>query len=189
MRYFDDTPAGTIVSRATNDTEAIKELFISVLSSFVQAAFLIIGVYVAMFLLNPMLAIFALVLLPLIFLVIHFYRKHSSVVYMTMREKLSLLNAKLAETLSGMGIVQTFRQEQRFNDEFDEINNEHFISMMDNTKLNSILLRPVIDLIYFTAVVIILFYFGITSFKTAIEVGVIFVFITYISRFLNLLIK
>lgn len=183
MRYFDDTPAGTIVSRATNDTEAIKELFISVLSSFVQAAFLIIGVYVAMFLLNPMLAIFALVLLPLIFLVIHFYRKHSSVVYMTMREKLSLLNAKLAETLSGMGIVQTFRQEQRFNDEFDEINNEHFISMMDNTKLNSILLRPVIDLIYFTAVVIILFYFGITSFKTAIEVGVIFVFITYISRF------
>lgn len=183
MRYFDDTPAGTIVSRATNDTEAIKELFISVLSSFVQAAFLIGGVYVAMFLLSPMLAIFALVLLPLIFLVIHYYRKYSSVVYMTMREKLSLLNAKLAETLSGMGIVQTFRQEQRFNDEFDEINNEHFIAMMNNTKLNSILLRPVIDLIYFTAVVIILFYFGIASFKTSIEVGVIFAFVTYISRF------
>lgn len=183
MRYFDDTPAGTIVSRATNDTEAIKDLFISVLSSFVQAAFLIVGVYIAMFYLSPLLALLALVLLPLIFLVIHLYRKYSSVVYMTMREKLSLLNAKLAETLSGMGIVQTFRQEQRFNDEFDEINNEHYTAMMDNTKLNSILLRPVIDLIYFTAVVIVLFYFGMTSFKTAIEVGVIFAFISYISRF------
>ncbi len=183
MRYFDDTPAGTIVSRASNDTEAIKELFISVLSSFVQAAFLIIGVYITMFLLNSMLALYALVLLPLIFLVIYLYRKYSSVVYMTMREKLSLLNAKLAETLSGMSIVQSFRQEKRLNDEFDEINHEHFIAMMDNTKLNSLLLRPVIDLIYFTAIVIILFYFGITSFDTAIEVGVIFAFITYISRF------
>lgn len=183
MRYFDDTPAGTIVSRASNDTESIKELFISVLSSFVQAAFLIIGVYITMFLLNSMLALYALVLLPLIFLVIYLYRKYSSVVYMTMREKLSLLNAKLAETLSGMSIVQSFRQEKRLNDEFDEINHEHFIAMMDNTKLNSLLLRPVIDLIYFTAIVIILFYFGITSFDTAIEVGVIFAFITYISRF------
>lgn len=173
---------------ATNDTEAIKDLFVSVLSTFVQAAFLIVGIYVAMFLLNPLLALFTLILLPLIFLVVYLYRKYSSVVYMTMREKLSQLNAKLAESLSGMGIIQAFRQEKRFNDEFDEINHEHYIAMMNNTKLNSILLRPVIDLIYFTAIVILLTYFGITSFETAIEVGTVYAFITYINRFLNLLI-
>ena len=183
MRYFDETPAGSIVSRATNDTEAIKELFVSVLSSFIQAAFLIVGVYVAMFLLNPLLALYTLVLLPLIFLVIYLYRKYSSVVFMTMREKLSQLNAKLAESLSGMGIIQTFRQEQRISDEFDHINNEHYDAMMNNIKLNSLLLRPVIDLIFFTAIVIILTYFGMTSFNTAIEVGVVYVFITYINRF------
>ncbi|MDN4492446.1 ABC transporter ATP-binding protein [Ureibacillus aquaedulcis] len=183
MRYFDETPAGSIVSRATNDTEAIKELFVSVLSSFVQAAFLIVGVYIAMFLLNPLLALYALVLLPLIFLVIYLYRKYSSVVFMTMREKLSQLNAKLAESLSGMGIIQTFRQEQRFSDEFDQINEEHYVAMMNNIKLNSLLLRPVIDLIFFSAIVIILTYFGMTSFNTAIEVGVVYVFITYINRF------
>lgn len=168
---------------ATNDTEAIKDLFVSVLSTFVQAAFLIVGIYVAMFLLNPLLALFTLILLPLIFLVVYLYRKYSSVVYMTMREKLSQLNAKLAESLSGMGIIQAFRQEKRFNDEFDEINHEHYIAMMNNTKLNSILLRPVIDLIYFTAIVILLTYFGITSFETAIEVGTVYAFITYINRF------
>lgn len=183
MRYFDDTPAGSIVSRATNDTEAIKDLFVSVLSSFVQAAFLIVGVYIAMFLLNPMLALFTLLLLPLIFLVVYLYGKYSSVVYLTMREKLSQLNAKLAESLSGMGIIQAFRQEQRFSYEFDEINNEHYTAMMNNTKLNSILLRPVIDVIYFAAIILILTYFGMTSFDTAIEVGVVYVFITYISRF------
>lgn len=183
MRYFDNTPAGSIVSRATNDTEAIKDLFVSVLSAFVQAAFLIIGMYVAMFLLNPLLASFALLILPLIILVIYIYRKYSSVVYMTMREKLSQLNAKLSESLSGMGIIQAFRQEGRFNDEFDQINEDHYVAAMNNTKLNSLLLRPVIDLIYFVAVVLLLTYFGISSFDTAIEVGVIFAFVSYINRF------
>ncbi|CAM5223856.1 ATP-binding cassette subfamily B protein OS=Ureibacillus acetophenoni OX=614649 GN=SAMN05877842_10378 PE=4 SV=1 [Ureibacillus acetophenoni] len=185
MRYFDSTPAGSIVSRATNDTEAIKDLFVSVLIAYVQAAFLIVGVYVAMFLLNPMLALFALVLLPIILLVIFLYRKFSSVVYMTMREKLSQLNAKLSETLSGMNIVQVFRQEERFNEEFNEINDQHYQAMMNNTRLNAVLLRPVIDLVYFIAIILILSFFGITSFNTAVEVGMIYAFITYVTRFFD----
>ncbi|HWL25898.1 MAG TPA: ABC transporter ATP-binding protein [Ureibacillus sp.] len=185
MRYFDSTPAGSIVSRATNDTEAIKDLFVSVLIAYVQAAFLIVGVYVAMFLLNPMLALFALILLPIIFLVIFLYRKFSSVIYMTMREKLSQLNAKLSETLSGMNIVQVFRQEERFNEEFNDINDQHYQAMMNNTKLNSVLLRPVIDLVYFIAIILILSFFGFTSFNTAVEVGMIYAFITYVSRFFD----
>ena len=183
MRYFDRVPVGSIVSRATNDTEAIKDMFVSVLISFIQAGFLIIGVYVAMFLLNPMLAAFALLLLPFIIFVIASYRKYSAVVYMEMREKLGELNAKLSESLSGMSIIQAFRQEQRMNDEFDEINEKHYKAMMANTKLNSLLLRPVIDLIYFLAIVILLTYFGISSFGTAVEVGVVYAFVTYINRF------
>ena len=136
-----------------------------------------------MFLLNPMLALFALALLPVIFFIVYLYRKLSSAVYMEMREKLSELNAKLAESLSGMSIVQAFRQEKRLNEEFDDINDQHFNSMMANTKLNSLLLRPVIDLIYFAAIILILSYFGFTSFETAVEIGVVYAFITYINRF------
>lgn len=183
MRYFDKTPAGSIVSRVTNDTEAIKDLFVSVLISFVQCGFLILGVYVAMFILDVRLATFCLILLPLIIYIIHLYRKISSVVYMNMREYLSQLNARLAESLSGMSIIQAFRQEGRFNDEFDEINAKHYQAMRKNTKMNSLLLRPVIDLIYFAAVIMLLAFFGITSFDTAVEVGVVYAFITYINRF------
>ena len=183
MRYFDKVPAGSIVSRATNDTEAIKDMFVSVLISFIQAGFLIVGVYIAMFLLNPVLALYALLLLPLIIVVISSYRKYSSVIYMEMREKLGQLNAKLSESLSGMSIIQAFRQEERMNDEFDEINEQHYKAMMANTKLNSLLLRPVVDLIYFFAIVILLTYFGWASFDTAIEVGVVYAFVTYINRF------
>lgn len=130
MRYFDQVPAGSIVSRATNDTEAIKDMFVSVLISFVQAAFLIVGVYIAMFLLNAELALYMLLILPVVIYIIYLYRKMSAVVYMRMREKLGQLNAKLSETLSGMSIVQAFRQEKRFNDDFDAINEEHFEAMI-----------------------------------------------------------
>ena len=92
---------------------------------------------------------------------------------MTMREKLSDLNAKLSESLSGMSIVQAFRQEKRLNREFDDINQVHYDAMMRNTKLNSLLLRPIIDLVYFAAIIILLSYFGIASFDSAIEIGVV----------------
>ncbi|ATP40576.1 multidrug ABC transporter ATP-binding protein [Solibacillus sp. R5-41] len=185
MRYFDQVPAGSIVSRATNDTEAIKDMFVTVLISFVQAAFLIVGVYIIMFIMNAKLAFAMLLLLPVIIYIIYIYRKMSAVVYMKMREKLGELNARLAESLSGMSIVQVFRQEDRFNEEFDKTNEEHFQAMMDNTKMNSLLLRPIIDLVYFTAIVILLFYFGWTSFETAVEVGVVYAFITYMNRFFD----
>ncbi|MDX1807521.1 MAG: ABC transporter ATP-binding protein, partial [Paenisporosarcina sp.] len=105
MRYFDKTPAGSIVSRVTNDTEAIKDMFVSVLVGFVQSAFLVVGVYIAMFILNAKLALVTLVLLPILFLIISTYRRYSSVFYQDLRERLSQLNAKLAESLQGMSMI------------------------------------------------------------------------------------
>ncbi|WP_342597973.1 ABC transporter ATP-binding protein [Psychrobacillus sp. FSL H8-0483] len=183
MRYFDKTPAGSIVSRVTNDTEAIKDMFVSVLVGFVQSGFLIIGVYIAMFILNVKLALLATVLLPIMFMVIRTYRKYSSVVYQDLRERLSQLNAKLAESLQGMTMIQAFRQEDRLQDEFNEINDTHWKAGRRNIKLDSLLLRPAIDLVYALAIIMVLSYFGITSMNNVVEVGVIYAFVTYIDRF------
>ena len=183
MRYFDRTPAGSIVSRVTNDTEAIKDMFVSVLVGFVQSGFLVIGVYIAMFIINPQLALIATLLLPILGFIIYTYRKHSSVVYQDLRERLSQLNAKLAESLAGMGMIQAFRQEKRLRDEFSEINDKHFKAGRRNIKLDSLLLRPAIDLVYALAIILVLSYFGVTSFSNPVEVGVIYVFVTYIDRF------
>lgn len=183
MRYFDRTPAGSIVSRVTNDTEAIKDMFVSVLVGFVQSAFLVVGVYIAMFILNVKLALVTLVLLPIIFLIITTYRRYSSVFYQDLRERLSQLNAKLAESLQGMSMIQAFRQEPRLNDEFNDINNQHWNAGKRNIKMDSLLLRPAIDLVYALALILLLSFFGITSFENTIEVGVIYAFVTYIDRF------
>lgn len=114
LKYFDQTPAGSIVSRVTNDTEAIKDMFVTVISTFIQSGFLLAGIFITMFILDVKLALFCLIFIPLILLVMSLYRKFSSRFYLDMRERLSQLNAKLSESLQGMSIIQVFRQEKDF---------------------------------------------------------------------------
>ncbi|MED3624155.1 ABC transporter transmembrane domain-containing protein [Neobacillus thermocopriae] len=183
LKYFDQTPAGSIVSRVTNDTEAIKDMFVTVLATFIQSGFLLGGIFVAMFLLNVKLALFCVVLIPILIFVIHLYRKWSSKYYLDMRERLSQLNAKLNESLQGMAIIQVFRQEKRLRQEFGVINHQHYHAGMKNIKIDGLLLRPAIDLIYIFALILVLSYFGVTSFETTVKIGVIYAFINYLERF------
>ncbi|QQZ07836.1 ABC transporter ATP-binding protein [Heyndrickxia vini] len=183
MKYFDRTPAGSIVSRVTNDTEAINDMFVNVMVTFIQGIFLIIGIFIAMFSLNVKLAFFCLCILPILIFIMGLYRKYSSVFYQDLRERLSQLNAKLNESLQGMSIVQLFRQEARFRKEFARINEKHFKAGMKNIKIDGLLLRPVIDLVYVFALIIVLSYFGISSFQNPIEIGVLYAFVNYLDRF------
>ncbi|MCM3455096.1 ABC transporter ATP-binding protein/permease [Heyndrickxia oleronia] len=183
MKYFDKTPAGSIVSRVTNDTEAINDMFVNVLVTFIQGFFLIIGIFIAMFSLNVKLAIFCLCILPILVFIMGLYRKYSSAFYQDLRERLSQLNAKLSESLQGMSIIQVFRQEKRFRKEFSDINNKHYNAGMKNIKIDGLLLRPAIDLVYVFALIIVLSYFGISSFNHTIEIGVLYAFVNYLDRF------
>ncbi|PQD93713.1 multidrug ABC transporter ATP-binding protein [Pradoshia eiseniae] len=183
MRYFDRTPAGAIVSRITNDTEAIKEMFVGVISAFISSGFFIIGTIIAMFILNVRLAFFCLLILPILYGLMSLYRKLSSRFYQDLRERLSQLNANLNESLQGMSIIQVFRQEKRLRAEFEEINEKHYMAGMRNIKVDGLLLRPAIDLVYTFALVLILSFFGITSMDSPIEIGVLYAFVNYIDRF------
>ncbi|WP_147532249.1 ABC transporter ATP-binding protein [Bacillus marasmi] len=183
LRYFDKTPAGSIVSRVTNDTEAIKDMFINVLVTFIQSGFMMLGIFIAMFSLNVKLAFFCLFILPIIFWLIRSYRKYSSIFYQDMRERLSQLNAKLSESLQGMAMIQMFRQEKRLRQEFAETNHQHFLAGMKNIKVDGLLLRPAVDLIYIIALMIVLSFFGISSFNSPIEVGVLYAYVNYLDRF------
>jgi ATP-binding cassette, subfamily B, multidrug efflux pump len=183
LRYFDQTPAGSIVSRVTNDTEAIKDMFVSVIVTFIQSAFIMAGIFVAMFMLNVKLALFCLSILPIIFFIIQTYRKFSARIYQEMREQLSRLNAKLSESLQGMAIIQMFRQEKRLRQEFGFINEKHYKAGIGNIKTDALFLRPAIDLVYVFSLILVLSYFGISSFNSPIEIGVLYAFINYLDRF------
>lgn len=182
LSFYDRTPAGAMLSRITNDTEAIKELFISVLSTFVQNTVLIIGVYVAMFLLDVKLALYCLILLPIIIAIMQTYRYFSSKVYHRAQQKLSELNAKLNESIQGMNIIQALRQEKRLREEFAKTNQEHYEARLLNIKLNGLLIRPAIDFIYLISLMIVLTFFGLSSLNQVIAVGVLYAFLNLLDR-------
>jgi ATP-binding cassette subfamily B multidrug efflux pump len=183
LGFFERTPIGSIVSRITNDTEAIKDFFVSVLSTFVKNIVFLVGIMISMFILNVKLAAFCLVLLPIIYTIMAVYRKKSSVFYAEIRSQLSQLNAKLNESLQGMSVIQVFRQERRLRKEFEEVNERHFKAGRKNLSLDALFLRPATDLVRMFALILILSFFGIDALNSPVEIGVIYAFVSYVDRF------
>lgn len=182
LSFFDRTPAGSLVSRITNDTEAIKELYVNVLSTFVQSVVFLLGVFIAMFSLNARLAAMLLLVLPVILLLMKTYRHFSSKVFHVTRAKLSQLNARLNESLQGMGIIQAFRQEKRMRREYESISSDYFRAFLKQIKLNGLLVRPAVDFIYLMTIIAVLSFFGFRSFQSPVEIGVLYAFINYLDR-------
>lgn len=184
MRYFDQTPAGSIVSRVTNDTETLFEfwyVFLMVLTGI----FAVVSSFIAMFQINTKIALWNLIFLPVLGVVIWYYQKFSSRIYRNMREKLSQLNTKLNESISGMQIIQQFRQEKRLESEFETINDNYLETRYSMIKTNSILLSPIISFLYAIAVAMSLSLFGFDALHSPIEVGLIYAFTTYVQGFFN----
>lgn len=183
MTYFDKVPSGSVVSRLTNDTQAIVDMFTSVLGTFLMAIFMVISSFVMMFILDVKLAFIALIFMPVIIFILLVYRKYSARYFSHARGLLSDMNAKLSESIEGMKIIQVFNQEKRLQREFEVINEEHYQYNLRTIKLDGLLLRPAIDMIYILSIVVILSYFGFLSFETSVTAGVIFAFIQYMERF------
>ncbi|MBO0421563.1 multidrug ABC transporter ATP-binding protein [Enterococcus plantarum] len=184
MRYFDQTPAGSIVSRVTNDTETLFEfwyVFLMVLTGI----FAVISSFIAMFQISGKIALYNLIFLPILLIVIWYYQKFSSRIYRSMREKLSQLNTKLNEYISGMQIIQQFRQEQRLEKEFEATNNDYLQTRFSMIKTNSLLLGPIINFLYTLAIGLTLTLFGYDALHSPVEVGMIYAFVTYVQAFFN----
>lgn len=183
MRYFDQTPAGSIVSRVTNDTEAIQEMLNNVLSVIVSSIILISGIIIAMLLLNVTMAIICIAFLPIAIFIVYLYQKYSTKFYLIAREKLSQLNTRLSESISGMDIIQIFNQQKRFANEFEETNTEYYDASMKTIRLNGLLLASAIHLLTGFCLAFIFAYAGFQSLHAAISVGVVVAFIEYVYRY------
>src|SRR5699024_2335021 len=121
MKFFDNPSTGWIVTRVTNDTEALKD-FWNVLLNIIQSLLSVIITFFAMLLLDWQTSLWILLFIPLLLLVTRFYQVYSSRTYSEMKSKNSMLNTQLAESINGMSIIQQFRQEERMIDEFEETN-------------------------------------------------------------------
>lgn len=181
--FFDKTPIGSIVSRITNDTEAMKDFYVSVLATFIQQIVFLVGIIIAMYSLNVKLASICLGLVFVVYFVILTYRKKSFPFFMETRGQLSNLNAKLNEHLQGMSIIQAFNQQKRLEKEFGNVNKAHYQAGVKTIRLDSLFLRPATDLIYTIGIMFVLSFFGVSSFSHPVEVGTVYAFVSYLERF------
>ena len=189
MSYFDKTPVGSVVSRLTNDTQAVADMFGTIFSSFLNTILMFIVTLSAMIALSWQLTIYMILFIPVMVGSVYMYQKLSSKLVEISRAKISEMNTKLSESIEGMKIIQAFNQEQRLIDEFGEVNNEHLRYYTKSLKVDSLLLRPAMALLKVLAYGVIVMYFGLSFESAGFTAGIIYAFIQYTNQLFNLLIE
>lgn len=187
ISYFDNLPAGKVVARITNDTEAIRELYVAVLSTFFSGFIYISAIYTAMFILDVKLALFCLLLLPILYGWMLFYRKYASKFNRIIRSKISEINAMMNESIQGMTIIQAFRREDKVRQEFEELNETHFRYQNKLLILDSLSSHNIITILRNIVFVSFLAYFGSDSIgmHSVVTIGVLYAYVDYINRLFN----
>lgn len=187
IQYFDNLPAGKVVARITNDTEAIRELYVTVLSTFFTSIIYITGIYVALFILNVKLAAICLLLMPILFLWMKLYRKFASKYNHVIRSRVSDINGMINESIQGMSIIQAFSREKETQQEFETLNNEHFTFQNKLLNLNATTSHNLVQVLRNLVLVTFIWYFGGEALQPAsvISLGMLYAFVDYINRLFN----
>ena len=182
IAYLNSRPTGSLVTRVTNDTNTLNEMYTSVIISVFKNIMLIVGYLVIMFAINVKLTLLVLMVIPFIIVFSFGFRILSRRAYREVRGNLSKVNAFLAEHLAGMKIIQIFNKEKIKFNQFDERNAKLKRSYYKQITIFGIY-RPSMYFLYMTAV-IILFYFGSQSvLEGVITIGILIAFYQYIGRF------
>ncbi|MFT9600313.1 ABC transporter ATP-binding protein [Mesobacillus sp.] len=187
IQYFDNLPAGKVVARITNDTEAIRELYVTVLSTFFTSFIYITGIYIALFILNANLAAICLLLLPILYVWAKLYRKYASKYNHVIRSRVSDINGMINESIQGMSIIQAFSREKETQQEFETLNKDHFNYQNKLLSLNSSTSHNLVGVLRNIVFVAFIWYFGGEALQpsSAISLGMLYAFVDYINRLFN----
>ncbi|MCZ8518635.1 MULTISPECIES: ABC transporter ATP-binding protein [Paenibacillus] len=180
--YFDNLPAGKVVSRVTNDTESIRELYVAVLANFFSGIIYMTAIIGALFLLDTRLALIALPLFPLLYVWIKIYRRFAERYNEEIRSRLSDINGMINEAIGGMPIIRAFRQGRQTMREFEELNGEYYTYQNKLLSLNSITSHNLVNVIRNIIFLGVIWMFGGGLLGTAVTIGVLYAFVDYMNR-------
>ncbi|CAH6659886.1 SmdB family multidrug efflux ABC transporter permease/ATP-binding protein [Pseudocitrobacter vendiensis] len=181
LSEFDTQPVGQLISRVTNDTEVIRDLYVTVVATVLRSAALIGAMLVAMFSLDWRMALVAVCIFPAVLTVMVIYQRYSTPIVRRVRTYLADINDGFNEVINGMSVIQQFRQQARFGERIGEHSRQHYLARMQTLRLDGFLLRPLLSLFSTLILCGLLMLFGFTSVGT-IEVGVLYAFISYLGR-------
>nr|VFJ66394.1 MAG: ATP-binding cassette, subfamily B/ATP-binding cassette, subfamily B, multidrug efflux pump [Candidatus Kentron sp. FW] len=183
VAYFERNASGALISRITNDTEAIKDLYVNVISFFAQNIVRMMGILIAMAILDiRLMGICTLSVLGAIVLMTT-YRRISTPIFQRARSLLSDINRKLDETIGGMSVIQLMNQQRRFQEDFRKTSADHHLAGMKEVTINGFLLYPLVQGIHMLVLAGLLSGAGLMELSAigAVRIGVVYAFVNYLA--------
>lgn len=182
VSFFDRSPVGRLVTRVTNDIDALNELFTAGLVSIFGDVFLLGGIVCVLFWFNWKLALVTFAILPLLFLLTFWFKLRARQSYREVRVKLAAINSFLQENITGMVVVQLFNRERKALQEFENINKEH-----RDANVRAILYYavyfPAVELVTAIGIALVLWYGGGSVISGVLSLGALVAFLQYAQRF------
>jgi ATP-binding cassette subfamily B protein len=184
LGFFERNRAGVIISRLTNDVEALDQLVTDGVTSLVQNTLILVGSAVVLFILDWRLALATLVVIPAMGLATAWFRKRSGRAYRAVRETLGAVTATLAEDIAGMRVLQSFTRERAAQDNFREVADTYRVSNMQTVTLNGVYF-PVVDFLSTIATATVLGYGGWLASNGDVSIGTLVAFLGYLTNFFD----
>ena len=188
MAFFDKAITGQLVSRVTNDTEQVKNLYVQVLFVMLDSSIVVLGAFAAMAWLDWRLMLIVLTLVPTVVVIVWFYQRWSAPAVSRARQKRSDINAQLSESIAGMPVLQASNAQARFRQKFDNTNQQHLGARLAEMRVNAWLLRPMLDFINVLLLSAVIYRFGQGGIN-ALQIGVLYAFVSYLGRVVDPLIQ
>jgi ABC-type multidrug transport system fused ATPase/permease subunit len=184
LGFYERNRAGVIISRLTNDVEALDQLVTDGVSSLVQNTLTLVGTAVLLFFLDWRLALASMTVMPLMTLATAWFRKRSGRAYRSVRETLGLVTATLAEDIAGMRVLQSFTREDAAQENFRRIADDYRVSNMRTVVLSG-LYFPFVDFLSSAATGVVLGYGGWLAYHGEVSIGILVAFLGYLSNFFD----
>ena len=184
LGFYERNRAGVIISRLTNDVEALDQLVTDGVTSLVQNTLTLVGTAVVLFFLDWRLALASLTVMPAMAFATAWFRKRSGRAYRGVRETLGAVTATLAEDIAGMRVLQSFTRERAARENFRVVSDRYRASNMQTVVLNGIYF-PAVDFLSSTATGVVLGYGGWLAFHGHISIGTLVAFLGYLSNFFD----
>ncbi|HZW49788.1 MAG TPA: ABC transporter ATP-binding protein, partial [Bacillota bacterium] len=186
LKFYDKWQVGRIMSRLTNDIDALNQLVTSGLTNIINDLFTLITITVIMLLMNWRLALICFLTLPIIIFITVYFTTHMREAYFLVRRRIADVNANLQESISGIKITQSFARENRNSHRFDEVNQENFDANMVAGVLQAAF-YPLVECTGALGIALVLGFGGVFVVKNlgGMTVGMVGAFMVYVTRFFN----
>lgn len=187
IRYFDNLPAGKVVSRITNDTEQLRIFYVVVVGQVLTNLIYLVGIYIALLQISVSFGLIAMLLIPFFVLWAIVYQKYAVPFTTKIRSLVSEINGTLNESIQGMSIIQAYQQEDKMEKEFTDVNEEWYKTSLKFTLLDSMGSFSFVEVIKNITLLLVVVYFGnaYLGATLGITVGLLYVYVDYTTRLFN----